>query len=71
MREFERDRDEVDEDDDGPAVEVREFVIHSDEDIVEPVLELPVAEKKKIYKPKIRKDSVKQLALPQMQTESK
>ena len=60
MREFEFDREEADELEDEPGTEVREFVIHSD-DIVEPVLDLPTTTKKKrVYKPKIRKDTIQQ-----------
>ena len=61
MREFEFDREDADELEDEPTPEVREFVIHSDDDIVEPVLELPTTTKKKrAYTPKIRKDSIPQ-----------
>ena len=61
MREFEFDREDADELEDEPTPEVREFVIHSDDDIVEPVLDLPITTKKKrVYKPKIRKDSIPQ-----------
>lgn len=42
-----------------PAQTAKEYVIHSDDDIVQPVLDIP-QKKKRIYKPRIRKDSVQQ-----------
>ena len=55
MREFEFDREEADEVDDEPGAEAEEFVIHSDDDIVEPVLDLPITTKKRVYKPNNKK----------------
>ena len=56
MRELDIEANQSEEE---PTQAATEYVIHSDDDIVQPVLDIP-QKKKRIYKPRIRKDSVQQ-----------